>query len=308
VACDLHPDYASTIVAEQLAEELGAPLVRVQHHQAHIAAVAAEHRIEEPVLGFSWDGSGYGLDGTIWGGEAIVLQGARFGRVATIRSFPLPGGDAAVREPRRSALGALNAAGLEPPDSLLGWFEREMAERLLGILDRGHAPVTTSIGRLFDAIAALCGLRGVATFEGQAAMDLEYALDTGADRAGAYPIIVRREDELFVGDWKPLLEAVLADLRTGVPIARVSARFHNALAAYALEIAQTAGLDRIVLSGGCFQNEYILRRVTELAESAGLQVYAPFRIPTNDGGIAFGQVAAARRAARESEYVPGRSR
>lgn len=308
LACDLHPDYASTIVAEQLAAELCAPLVRVQHHHAHIAAVAAEHGLEEPVLGFAWDGSGYGLDGTIWGGEAIVVRGAGFERVATMRSFRLPGGESAVREPRRSALGALHSAGLEPPASVLGWFEGEMAERLLGILDRGHVPVTSSIGRLFDAVAALCGLRGIATFEGQAAMDLEYALDASADREGAYPVMVQREDELLVGDWKPLLEAVLADLRTGVAITRISARFHNALANFALEIARAAGLARIATGGGCFQNEYLLHRVTTRLESAGFQLFAPARIPINDGGISFGQVAAARRAARESEDVPGRSR
>ena len=184
-----------------------------------------------------------------------------------------------------------------------------MADRLGGVLERRlNAPVTSSIGRMFDAIAALCGVRGVATFEGQAAMELEYALDAGAEREGAYPVMVRREDGLLVGDWKPLLEAVVADLRAGVAISRISARFHNALAAFALEIAQAARLGRIVLGGGCFQNEYLLRRVTELVENAGFQVYAPSRIPTNDGGIAFGQVAAARQAARESEYVPSGSR
>lgn len=309
VACDLHPDYASTIAGEQLAEELGVPLLRVQHHHAHIAAVAAEHGLEGPVLGFAWDGSGYGLDGTIWGGEAIAMRGARFERVATTRSFRLPGGESAIREPRRCALGALHAARLEPPASLLRCFEGNMANRILGMLERGsNAPVTSSIGRLFDAIAALCGLRGVATFEGQAAMEFEYALGARAEHEGAYPVIVRREGELLVGDWKPLLKAVLSDLREGVAISCVSARFHNALAAYALEIARAAGLERIVIGGGCFQNEYLFRRVTERLESAGFCVYAPSRIPINDGGIAFGQVAAARFAARESEYVPGRSR
>ncbi|HXZ87939.1 MAG TPA: carbamoyltransferase HypF, partial [Candidatus Binataceae bacterium] len=309
VACDLHPDYASTIVAEQLAAEVGAPLLRVQHHHAHLAAVAAEHRLEEPVLGFAWDGSGYGLDGSIWGGEAIVVRGAGFERVATMRSFRLVGGESAIREPRRCALGILHAAGLKPPASVLRWFEGDMADRLGGVLERRlNAPVTSSIGRMFDAIAALCGVRGVATFEGQAAMELEYALDAGAEREGAYPVMVRREDGLLVGDWKPLLEAVVADLRVGIPISRISARFHNALAAFALEIAQAARLSRIALGGGCFQNEYLLHRVTERLESAGFQVYAPARIPTNDGGIAFGQVAAARQAARESEYVPSGSR
>ena len=309
VACDLHPDYASTIEGERLAAELGVPLLRVQHHHAHIAAVAAEHGLAGPVLGLAWDGSGYGLDGTSWGGEAIVVRGASFERFATMRSFRLPGGETAIREPRRSALGALHAAGLKPPASLLQWFEGDLAQWLIGVLERrSNAPVISSIGRLFDAIAALCGVRGITTFEGQAAMELEYALDTSAGRESAYPVIVRREDKLLVGDWKPLLEAVLADLRMGIAVSRISARFHNALAAFALEIAQAAGLERIAIGGGCFQNQYLLDRVTQQLESAGYRVYAPSRIPINDGGIAFGQVAAARQAAGENEDVPGRSR
>jgi hydrogenase maturation protein HypF len=308
IACDMHPDYASTIAAEEFAERLKAPLLRVQHHHAHVAACMAEHRLEGTVLGFAWDGTGYGPDGTIWGGEALVARDAAFERVATLRPFALPGGDRAVREPRRSALAVLQAAGVKPHHYLSRWFEGAELDRIAKVAEvRINAPLTTSVGRLFDAVAALCGFCGVATFDGQAAMELEHALDTGAERAGAYPIAVVR-DELIVADWRPLVRALLEDRRRGAAIARVSARFHNALAGLAAEIATHIGLERVVLSGGCFQNEYLLNRTAALLEERGFEVHWPRTVPPNDGGIALGQVFVARHASKEANHVPRNSR
>ena len=177
VACDLHPDYASTQHAERLAAQWDVPLVRVQHHHAHVAACMAEHGLQGPVLGFSWDGTGYGPDGTVWGGEVLLCDGAEFQRVAHLRTFALPGGDAAVREPRRSALGLLFEMFGRGRGGICRRLVRARAElrRLLSMLDRQvNSPRTSSMGRLFDAVAALCGLPPVISFEGQAAMALEY--------------------------------------------------------------------------------------------------------------------------------------
>jgi hydrogenase maturation protein HypF len=308
LACDLHPDYASTIAAEELAERLGAPLLRVQHHHAHIAAGMAEHHLDGPVLGFAWDGTGYGVDGSIWGGEALVVHGAAFERVAALRPFALPGGDRAVREPRRSALAVLQAAGTEPHRYLGLWFERTELDRIASMAGASvNTPLTTSVGRLFDAVAALCGLRGIVSYDGQAAMELEHALDADAERAGAYAITLARAG-LIVADWRPLIDALLEDVRANAAIALISARFHNALAALAVEIATRIGLERIVLSGGCFQNEYLLNRTAALLEDRGFDVHWPRMVPPNDGGIALGQVFVARQAAMEANHVPGNSR
>jgi hydrogenase maturation protein HypF len=300
LACDLHPDYASTIAAEQMTERLGAPLVRVQHHHAHVAACMAEHRLEGPVLGFAWDGTGYGTDGTIWGGEALVVRGGAFERVATLRQFALAGGERAVREPRRSALALLRAAGTEPCPYLGHWFADSELDRIARMVDAPiNAPLTSSIGRLFDAVAALCGLRAVASFDGQAAMELEHALDNDAARSGEYSIGLIGEKPI-VGDWAPMIEALLKDLRQDVPIARIAARFHNALAAFAVHIARRVHVERVVLSGGCFQNEYLLSRTAAQLERSGFEVYVPRIVPPNDGGIALGQAFIARQMAREN--------
>ncbi len=180
VVCDLHPDYASTRHAEQLAARWGVPLLRVQHHHAHVAACMAEHGLHGPVLGFSWDGTGYGPDGTVWGGEALVCEGAEYRRAAHLRTFALPGGDRAVARAASLGLGAVvrdlrrASAGNTPPSG----SGRSEIDTLLSMLARGvNSPRTSSMGRLFDAVAALCGLPPVISFEGQAAMSLEFAAD-----------------------------------------------------------------------------------------------------------------------------------
>ncbi|MGA2031578.1 MAG: carbamoyltransferase HypF [Thermoguttaceae bacterium] len=318
IACDLHPDYASTRHAETLAQRWGVPLVRVQHHHAHVAACMAEHRLEGPVLGLAWDGTGYGADGTVWGGEALVCQGGRFQRVAHLRPFRLPGGDRAMREPRRSALGLLyemlgSEAG-DCPDFRLsengtvpfrnaevaryaaGWFRAPELRTLLAVLAAPrHAPRTSSMGRLFDAVAALCGLPLVTSFEGQAAMALEFAAD--ADLEEAYPLPLAGGVPA-VADWEPLVRRVLADRAAGEPPARISARFHNALAELAVAIAQRTGLGQVVLGGGCFQNRLLTQTVRQRLMKAGFSVLMPSAVPPGDGGIALGQVFVAAKVFR----------
>jgi hydrogenase maturation protein HypF len=308
LACDLHPDYASTRLAERLSREWRCPLVRVQHHHAHVAACLAEHGVEGPVLGLAWDGAGYGLDGTVWGGEALRCDGATFQRVAHLRPFPLPGGERAVREPRRAALALLiRLDGLDPAAWAGAWFTDTELKVLRTMIERSvNAPLTTSVGRLFDAVAALTGLCGVSTFEGQAAMALEFAAD-GVDDHAAYPLPLGPE-EPAVADWEPLVRGILDDRRRGLPVGVISARFHNALLAHALEVARRVGLPRVVLSGGCFQNRRLATQLRTRLEAHGFTVYTPRLFPPNDGGLALGQVLVAARERRAHAHVPRHSR
>lgn len=297
VACDLHPDYASTRTAEMLSHQHRVPLVRVQHHHAHVAACMAEHGIDGPVLGFAWDGTGYGTDGTVWGGEMLVCQAADFTRVGHLRTFPLPGGDRAMREPRRSALGLLFAMDPElAARETAPWFRPDERKTLLAVLERGVlAPRTSSMGRLFDAVAALCGWPAAMSFEGQAAMALQFAAEEG--HADAYPWALTTETPA-IADWEPLVRAVLADREAGVPVGRISARFHNALAAMAVQVADRSDVGLVALSGGCFHNILLTERVSRALRKAGFTVYVHHQVPAGDGGIALGQVSVAARRLR----------
>ena len=290
VACDEHPDYAST----QQALGMGLPVVRVQHHAAHVLSCMAENDLEPPVLGFAWDGSGHGGDGTIWGGEALLVEPERITRVAHFRCFPLPGGDKAVKQPRRAALGVLHELYGPPALQMLdlpalrAYAPAELS--VLGqMLERGlNSPLTSSVGRLFDAVASLTGVRQTVAFEGQAAMELEFLL-AGLDTTEAYPFTIKGEAPAVV-DWQPLVEAVIADVRSGEATSLVSARLHNALAEIIVALAARAGQERVALSGGCFQNRYLTEKTIELCEEAGLRPYWHQNLPPNDGGIALGQI------------------
>lgn len=285
LACDLHPDLGSTALAERLSQELALPLVRVQHHHAHVAAVLAEHgRGAEPVLGLAWDGAGFGTDGSVWGGEALVVRGASFERVARLRSFALPGGERAFRDPRRAALGLLAAAGLEPPC----FFPPGEQAQLLTALGRGlNSPRTSSLGRLFDAVACLAGLEEAGRpghHEAEAAIAFERAAEE-APGEPPYPFpLVGGE-----ADWGPLVTRVLEDRRRGELVARIASRFHAALVELAAAIAHGAGQGEVALTGGCFQNALLLESVRERLEAAGLRVLVPREYPPNDGAISLGQ-------------------
>jgi hydrogenase maturation protein HypF len=303
IAHDLHPDYFSTQWARRADCDASIELVPVQHHHAHLASCLAENEVEGPALGVTWDGTGYGLDGTVWGGEFLWGDASSFERVAHLRTFRLPGGDAAVKEPRRTALGVLwehfGPEALEwkdlVPVAAFSSGERRLLRRML---ERGvNSPVTSSAGRLFDAVAALLGLRQKVRFEAQAAMMLEYAVDETVAEAYPLPILHPPSSILhsrpLVLDWGPLLETLLADLRHGVSVGMMAARFHNALMEGVVAVARTLGVERAALSGGCFQNRILLERAYRHLTEAGIRVYVHQRIPPNDGGIALGQVAVA---------------
>lgn len=306
VACDLHPDYASTRNAEEIASQWNVPLVRIQHHHAHVASCMAEHQIDGPALGLSWDGTGYGVDRTVWGGETLMCEDAEFQRMAHLRTFPLPGGDRAVREPRRSALGVLfEIMGDAAAQIAAQWFRPENLRTLLEALDRPKLfPRTSSMGRLFDAVAALCGLTERVSFEGQAAMALEFAADS--DVRDAYPLPLS-EDMPAKADWEPLIRGVIEDRSNGVAVARIAAKFHNSLADMALAAANRSDCRQVVLSGGCFQNALLTVRVRERLLKKGFRVYTHCEVPPGDGGIALGQVLIAARLIGGSLHVSGNS-
>lgn len=301
LACDLHPDYLATRYARQRAERENLPLVAVQHHHAHIAALMLENGLElsRPTLGVAFDGTGYGEDGTIWGGEFLLTEYASFRRLAHLQCFPLPGGDAAVRRPSRTALGLLHALGLGWDEALplhedLCYEERTVI--LSQIQNHINSPLTSSMGRLFDAVAALTGLRQRVTYEAQAAIELEALADP--DETGLYPFELRGEEI----SPRPALEALLTDLLAGVPLPLLSARFHNGLAQMTLEVCRhlsdQTGLTEIALSGGVWQNLTLLRKALTLLEKDGFTVYLHRQVPANDGGLAPGQAAVAAAQSR----------
>jgi hydrogenase maturation protein HypF len=290
VAHDLHPDYLSTRYA---LEREGVEHVGVQHHHAHLAACLAEHGKPGPAVGAILDGAGHGPDGTVWGGELLVGGPEGFRRAGHLWPVRLPGGDRAAREPWRMACSWLLAAGEE---HVLAGIDGASWDAVAGLARSGvAAPVTTSAGRLFDAMAALLGVRTHATFEGQAAMELE-ALADPAER-GALPLPVVERDGSVLLDARETVRAAVAARAAGVAPEVLAARFHaglaDALAAACARIAAGEGLDLVVLSGGVFQNRRLLGGTAGRLEAAGLRVLRPLRLPANDGGIAYGQAAVA---------------
>lgn len=295
VAHDMHPAYLATRYARGLAGRL--PLVPVQHHHAHIAACMAENGLlgDHPVIGVAFDGTGYGTDGAIWGGEFLIADYASFRRAAHLRYIPLPGGDAAIRRPYRVALAHLWAAGIPwdealPPVAAAAPSERAVLERQLA---RGLNTVpTSSMGRLFDAVAALAGGRQEINYEAQAAIELEMQVADGVEEA--YPFGGGEEV-----DPAPVIRAVVQDVGDGVPIGVVAARFHNGVAAMVrdvcLRLRSETGLNEVALSGGVFQNVTLLGKTVALLEEAGFTVYTHRLVPPNDAGISLGQAVIAGR-------------
>jgi hydrogenase maturation protein HypF len=290
IACDLHPGYSST----QYALESGEPVIAVQHHYAHVLSCMAENDLPPPVLGISWDGTGYGTDGTIWGGEFLRVGERSFARVAHLRTFALLGGDKAVREPRRVALAllyevfgptAFDMGHLEPVRA----FSPGELRVLRGMLEKQvNTPITSSAGRLFDAVASLIGLRQVCSFEGQAAMELEFTI-AGAVCEEGYPFTMQDRDGHLILDWEPMLRAIAEDPGDS----SVSRKFHNTLVHMMVAVAERLSEPKIVLTGGCFQNKYLTETAVRHLSSAGFQPYWHQRVPPNDGGISLGQIAAA---------------
>ena len=296
VAYDLHPDYLSTKYATQLPEQK----IAVQHHWAHVAACMAENEIGVPALGVSWDGTGYGLDGSIWGGEFLFANENGFARIAHLRQFRLPGGDAAIKEPRRSAVGVLyEVFGQEwwkLAESNFDLDKNESALLTQMLAKNINAPLTSSAGRLFDAVASLTGLRQRSSFEGQAAMELEFGCEAGVP--DAYPFRVNDTRPMVI-DWEPAIRILLNDVAAGEATSVISAKFHNTLVGMIIAIAQKIHEEKVVLTGGCFQNRYLTEHAVDRLRTEKFRPYWHQRIPPNDGGISLGQCVAATWARRD---------
>ncbi len=302
IAYDLHPDYLST----RYALEQDIPVkIPVQHHHAHIAACMAENNLMEPVLGVAFDGTGYGEDGHIWGGEFFAGTYGDFCRKGHLEYMPMPGGEAAIREPWRMALGLLAGAGVEwePADGQQGikveeeglLFEdigREQLAMVKAMLDKGlNTPLTSSAGRLFDAVSALLGIVRKSSYEGEPAIALEYAAD-GKGEEGQYAFAFEGSNDCFSITFRSMVREILRDL-VNVPSGIIASRFHRTVAAAigdaCCRMREQTGLNKVVLSGGVFQNMLLLELTVSRLEKEGFQVFTHCRIPTNDGGIALGQ-------------------
>lgn len=293
-ASDMHPDYVTT----RLAGSFGVPVVRVQHHHAHALSCMAENGLGGPVLAVTWDGTGYGPDGTVWGGEFLrVEQGGTFSRFAGLRRFLLPGSPEEPVDPARAAAGFLYGMGVSIESA---WPDPPLARkeiRILGaMLEKGlNCALSSSMGRLFDAVSSLLGLCGKATYEGEAAIALEHASHGIGDPGTGYrmPISDMAEDGSLVLDWEPLIGAVLADRDGGVPAGTISARFHRTLAEAIAEVARTSGMREVLLTGGCFQNRLLSELSVRRLEEEGFAVHTHCEVPPGDGGISLGQIWAA---------------
>lgn len=294
IAYDLHPDYLAARYGLERAEQENLPAIGIQHHHAHIAACMAEHGLDEPVIGVAFDGTGYGLDGAIWGGEFLLADYSGFERKAHLQYFPLPGGDTAIKRPARTALALLWSEGL-PWEEHLAPIEEFCAEDRLTLrlqLEKQiNTPLTSSVGRLFDAAAALSGVRQKVNYEGQAAIEFEALADPDEVEAYEFPL---EAGQILT---KPGFSALLADLAGSVPLSRISTRFHNGLAASVAETAmwlsRASGVRKVVLSGGVWQNITLIRRTLALLRNMGFSVYIHQKVPANDGGLSLGQAACA---------------
>ena len=297
IACDVHPNYHSS----NFADGLGALVLRAPHHLAHVLAGMLDNGLDAPVLGVAWDGTGYGGDGTIWGGEFLAIDGKGYRHVAQLTPFRLPGAETAVREPRRAAVGALyatfGATALAMADiPAIAAFEPGERRVLAGMLARGvNAPLTSSAGRLFDAVAAILGLQQKAGFEGEAAMAVEFAADRATNTSPLASLTLSKGPGKLVIDWRPLLATLVDAVRVGVAREELAAAFHDALAEVIVSVARCIGIKRVLLTGGCFQNARLVELTVIRLREDGFDPYWHHRIPPNDGGLAAGQIVFAAR-------------
>jgi hydrogenase maturation protein HypF len=307
LAHDLHPDYATTRYAREWMRQHGRDVLAIQHHHAHLASCMAEHGLNERVLGVTFDGTGFGTDGAIWGGEFLVGDYRQYTRAAHLRYVAMPGGEAAIREPWRMAVAHLADAQVEftPLRARLLPLRLRTVETMLE--RRLNAPWTSSAGRLFDAVAALAGVRDDVSYEGQAALELEF-LAAGVEPDGAYPFGLDSAEgsEALVVDTRPLIRAVAEEAARGVPAARIARHFHSTVVALIVAVCKrlrrVTGIEAVALSGGVFLNALLTSEASTRLTEDGFRVYRHRLVPPNDGGLSLGQLAIA--AARLSDSIP----
>lgn len=307
IAYDMHPEYLSTKYAREiLAADSSLTGIPVQHHHAHIASCMADNSLEERVVGVSFDGTGYGTDGHIWGGEFLIAGYREFERAAHLEYLPLPGGPLAIKKPYRTAISYLLALGIELDRQLtfLKNVDPGEIDIIRSQIEKGvNAPLTSSMGRLFDAVSALIGVRGVIEYEAQAAIDLETLASKAPGESAHYPFPIAKQGDIKIIKVHDLFTAIVNDLHNHTPRPRIAARFHNTVARMVLETCQKispgTGNKNVALSGGVFQNRLLFREAIALLEEAGFKVYTHRQVPCNDGGISLGQVMVANAVTGE---------
>lgn len=302
IACDLHEDYLSTRYANKLA---GENVVRVQHHHAHIAACMAENGLTEPVIGLSFDGTGLGTDGCLWGGEFLICDYRDFQRAGHLKYIPMPAGERAITEPWRMAAAFLEMAyagdlwQLKIP--FIAGLKHSSWELMRQSMAKGiNAPLTSSMGRLFDGVSALLGICQRIKYEGQAAIELEQLADGHA--TGVYKYSLDKGDYEIVVDTLPIIRHIAEDIAAGVPVAEIAGKFHNTVADFSVElcreIRRSKGINQVALSGGVFQNILLLGKTLDNLQEAGFKVYTHSQVPPNDGGISLGQAVIAHERSK----------
>jgi hydrogenase maturation protein HypF len=302
IAHDLHPEYLATKYARELSVQADIRLVPVQHHHAHIVSGMVDNRLETPAIGVAFDGTGYGSDGNIWGGEFLIADYQRFSRMGHFEYLPLPGGTIAIKKPYRISIGyilsllgesalARDLPFLKQVDNLEIDIIKKQIEKNI------NSPLTSSCGRLFDAVSALLGIRGEIEYDAQAAIELEMLAYEAADETDYYPFAIIQQNGLSVVKLQDLLATIIGDLRSNTDKAMIALKFHNTVARMVKETCQIiltkSGINQVVLSGGVFQNRLLLRKVVSLLESSGFTVFTHRQVPCNDGGISLGQAVIA---------------
>lgn len=286
VICDLHPDYNST----RYAQSLGLKLIQVQHHYAHILSCMAENNINDEVLGISWDGTGYGTDGNIWGGEFLKVNKNTFERFAHFDYFPLPGGEKAIKENWRTGISLL--LNSEVDLNIIRKIYKDFdADNIVNIITKKiNSPLISSVGRIFDGISSIIGLKHNSAFEGQAAMQLEFAAEDFKTNESYKFEIIKEKENNYIVNWKPIILGIVNDLTEGISQKEIAAKFHNTLVEIMLEICKLSQMKKIALSGGCFQNRLLLEKTIKVLSENNFEVYYQSLIPSNDGGICIGQM------------------
>lgn len=295
IVCDLHPDYIST----KYAENLPAKNIKLQHHYAHVLSCIAENELEDNnILGISWDGTGYGIDGNIWGGEFLIPNGKSFKRAAFLKPFKLPGGESAIHNIWKIGFSLLyetfgnnlfisDLLNLQKNIEFLNFADIKILKQMV---DKNiNTPLTSSAGRLFDGVASILGIRNTINYEAQGAIELEFCADDFKTN-DYFTCSIFKSDESYIIDWSDLIKKIVVDLENNIPVGLISAKFHNSLVYIMLKIAEFINFEKIILTGGCFQNKYLLENAINVLSNAGFKVYINQRVPPGDGGISLGQI------------------
>ena len=305
VACDLHPEYISSKLAKDMMKHVGCEMKEIQHHEAHIASCIVDNNVRGDVIGASFDGTGFGLDGEAWGGEFFIGNIKRFKRAAHLKYLPMPGGEASIREPWRMALSYLyNVFGPSFKTLKIDFLKKQnkrRADLLIQVIEkRINSPLTSSIGRLFDAVSAIIGVCGVAKYEGQAAIELEKTIKRQVSSVRCqrgYNFKYVNKNGMIEIDWSLVIRGIVKNLQDKKSKAEISLKFHNAVCRMIKDVCELLRkkhrINKICLSGGVFQNRFLVSHVKPILETSGFELYLHDKVPAHDGGIALGQAALA---------------